>query len=109
MWEEIVGSDEAELFRGEEELVRDDVGSLLNGPGDVAIGPEITVAVFRAQLDALVVGFLVVEPAGDQGGPELAVVEQVRGDLLVGVAAELYALAVPLHLVRPLDEQSTRP
>src|SRR5882757_140356 len=82
---DIVAGDIVYFVLTEQKLVRYDVGGDLFGPGDVSIGAEIAVGVVGFEFDAHILPTLVVEAVQHIGRAELAVVEQVAGDLVVAV------------------------
>ncbi len=80
--------DVGEFIDAEQLLVGHDIGGALDGPGEVGVGAERPIPVFRSPLDAVVFALLVVERGEHVGGAELAVVEQVLGDLVIAVDAD---------------------
>ena len=63
---DVMAGDVGEFVGAEQILVRHDIGGDLPGPGEIAVGAEIAVLVGRAQFDAAVIGFFVVEAVEDQ-------------------------------------------
>ena len=78
----------------EQILVRHHVGGFLLADGEVAIGLEIAAVVFGGKFDALDHALGVIEGAEHQSLAEIAVVDQVRRDLVIGVEAEIERGAV---------------
>ena len=105
---DIVGGDIGYLVLTEQKLVRYDVGGDLFGPGDVSIGAEIAVGVVRLEFDADILPALVVEAVQHIGRAELAVVEQVAGDLVVAVDADFEA-GYGIDLLDHADIEHVRP
>ncbi len=94
---DVVAGDVGEIVRAEQELVGDDVGRDLPGERDVGIGIEAAIVVSGGELHAHVVGFFVVERGEHIRRAELSVVEQVLGDLVIGVDADLEVWSHLLH------------
>ena len=103
--EDVVVGDVGDLVGAEEVLVRRDLFRLLLGDGDVAVGAEAAVRVVGFELDALVVGVVVIEGREHERLTELPVVEQVFGDLVVAVNAESKARQ---HALRHADIEIVR-
>jgi len=82
---DVVGGDVGQLVGIEQKLVGDDVGTLLYGQGEIAIGLGIASLVFDLELDALVVGAVIIEARQPIGLAELPVIEQVAGDRVIGI------------------------
>src|SRR5258708_37433256 len=87
--EVVVGG--GEVVRPEEGLSGLAALAPLLGRGQVTVGGEAAEDVRRAELDPVIVAPLVVERGVEDGCPELTVVEQVLGLLVVGVEAHLEA------------------
>ena len=108
---DIMGGDIGERVGIEQILVRDHVGGELLSPCNVPIDLEIAVGVGGLELDADILRPVIVETAQHIGGAELAVVEQVSGDLVVAVDADFEAgdsvyflIDADIEHVRPLRQ-----
>ena len=73
----------------EQILIGHHLGRFLLADGKIAVGLEIAAAIFGAELDAFVDALGVIEGAEHQRLAEIAVVEKIRRDLVVGVDAEI--------------------
>jgi len=82
---DVVGGDVGHLVGIGQKLAGDDVGTLLYGQGEIAIGLGIASLVFDLELDALVVGAVIIEARQPIGLAELPVIEQVAGDRVIGI------------------------
>src|SRR6202158_4668260 len=69
-------------------MVRHDIGGGLSRPGDVAIYAEISVGVRRFELEAQIIGPVIVEAGQYIGRTELPIVKQIARDLVVAVDAD---------------------
>ena len=87
---------EVQFVLTEQELVGHDLRRHLPGPGEIAVGAELAVLVFRLQLDPVVDALGVIEAVEHVGLAELAVVEQVRRVFPIAVDADLQ---VPAQLL----------
>src|SRR5205814_7703628 len=90
--ENVVLLDEGKFGGGEVELRRIDGGALGFRPGEVAVDRPWPLIVARRQLDAFDLGVGVVERGQDDRRAELALIDQVLGDLVVSVEAQRQAL-----------------
>src|SRR5690348_3320994 len=73
----------------EQKLVRYGLRCFLLSDGEIGIGLKIAAMKFRRELYPLRDAFGVIEAAEDERLAELTVVEQVLGDLVVSVDAEI--------------------
>ena len=79
-------------------MVRDDVGALLLGKRNVAVGREVLHCwLVGLDLDALVFCFSIIKAVEHEGLAKLAVIEEVSGELLVAVDPDLEAGENSLH------------
>ena len=100
--------DEGELIGAEKLLVRYDIGCPLDRPGQIAIEAERAIPVLRTPLDAVVFALLVVERGQYVGRAELTVIDQVFGDLVIAVDANLEAVQKTAELLRRADVEDVR-
>src|SRR5262245_21942179 len=77
-------------FGGAEQvLVRYDIGSALDAPGEVAVGVEVAVFQSDAAFDAVIFPFFVIEGGQHIGRAKLPVIEQIARELVIAVNADL--------------------
>lgn len=87
--EDVVVGDIGEIVGVDQILVGCDIGALLLRDGNVPVSSEIADVVVGLDLDALVIGFRIVEPVEHKCFTELPIVEQIARNLVVAVDPHL--------------------